>query len=183
MATARKLSQEHTSAACDRGTAALGRAFEFLGKRWNGVLLGTLRNGPAGFRELSRAVDGISDSVLSDRLSDLGAAGLIARTVPNGAEIACVTSCDHLIVAGVSNWGAYGMMAALAVLRPDWTATIARFLTAERDLAVTQAIVDKAGAVDGVTARREATVDGFGPEVHGPLIDELGRIAWGQAAD
>jgi hypothetical protein len=110
-------------------------------------------------------------------------AGLIARTVPNGEKIACVTSCDHLVVAGVSNWGAYGLMAVLAVLRPDWSATIARFLTAERDLAVTRATVDKAGAVDGVTARREATVDGFGPEIHGPLIDELGRIAREQAAD
>lgn len=110
-------------------------------------------------------------------------AGLIARTVPNGAEIACVTSCDHLTVAGVSNWGAYGLMAALAVLRPDWQPTIAKFLTAERDLAVTRAIVDKAGAVDGVTALREPTVDGFGPDVHGALIDELGRIAWGQMAD
>lgn len=110
-------------------------------------------------------------------------AGLIARTVPNGGEIACVTSCDHLVVAGVSNWGAYGLMAALAVLRADWRPAIAKFLTAERDLAVTRAIVDEAGAVDGVTARREATVDGFGPEIHGALIDELGRIAWGQAAD
>lgn len=110
-------------------------------------------------------------------------AGLIARTVPNGAEIACVTACDHLTVAGVSNWGAYGLMAALAVLRPDWRPTIAKFLTAERDLAVTRAIVDKAGAVDGVTALREPTVDGFGPDVHGALVDELGRIAWGQAAD
>ncbi len=110
-------------------------------------------------------------------------AGLIARTVPNGAAIACVTSCDHLVVAGVSNWGAYGLMAALAILRADWSDTIAKFLTAERDLAVTRAIVDKAGAVDGVTARREATVDGFGPEIHGALIDELARIAWGQAAD
>jgi hypothetical protein len=108
---------------------------------------------------------------------------LIARFVPNGASIACVTSCDHLVVAGVSNWGAYGLMAALAVLRPEWAATTGRFLTAERDLAVTRATVDKAGAVDGVTARREATVDGFGPETHGPLIDELGRIARGQAAD
>jgi DNA-binding HxlR family transcriptional regulator len=88
MATARKLGQEQTSAACDRGAAALGRAFEFLGKRWNGVLLGTLRNGPAGFRELSRAVDGISDSVLSDRLSDLAAAGLITRTVDEGPPLA-----------------------------------------------------------------------------------------------
>lgn len=109
-------------------------------------------------------------------------AGLIARSVTNGEKIACATSCDHLVVAGVSNWGAYGLMAALAVLRPDWAGTIARFLTAERDLAVTRATVDQAGAVDGVTARREATVDGFGPEVHGPLIDELGRIARGPAA-
>ena len=109
--------------------------------------------------------------------------GLIARFVPNGASIACVTSCDHLVVAGVSNWGAYGLMASLAVLRPDWSSAIARFLTAERDLAVTRATVEKAGAVDGVTARREATVDGFGPEIHGPLVDELGRIARGEAED
>jgi DNA-binding HxlR family transcriptional regulator len=88
MATTRRRAQEHTGAACDRGTAALGRAFEFLGKRWNGVLLGTLRNGPAGFRELTRAIDGISDSVLSDRLADLAAAGLITRTVDEGPPLA-----------------------------------------------------------------------------------------------
>lgn len=110
-------------------------------------------------------------------------AGLIARTVPNGAEIASVTPCDHLVVAGVSNWGAYGLMAALAVLRADWRPIIAKFLTAERDLAVTHAIVERAGAVDGVTARGEATVDGFGPEIHGPLIDELACIACGKGAD
>ena len=108
--------------------------------------------------------------------------GLIAQHVPNGAEIACVTSCDHLVVAGVSNWGAYGLMAALAVLRPDWRPTIAKFLTAERDFFVTDTIVKEAGAVDGVTALRVATVDGFGPEIHGPLVYRLGRIAWGEGA-
>jgi hypothetical protein len=106
-------------------------------------------------------------------------ADLIARTVPNGAEIACVVSCDHLIVAGVSNWGAYGLMASLAVLRPEWRAAIASFLSPARDLAVTRAIVQGAGAVDGVTARPEATVDGLGPEVHGAVIAELARIAVG----
>lgn len=110
-------------------------------------------------------------------------AGLIARVVPNGAEIASVTSCDDLVVAGVSNWGAYGLMAALAVVRPEWIPAVAKFLTAERDLTVTRRVVEEAGAVDGVTARREATVDGFGPEVHGPLIEQLGRIARGEAAD
>jgi DNA-binding HxlR family transcriptional regulator len=90
MATTRKASRGSSSAteACARGDAALARAFEFLGKRWNGVVLGNLSEGPAGFRELSRAIGGISDSVLSDRLSDLAAAGLIARTVDDGPPLA-----------------------------------------------------------------------------------------------
>jgi DNA-binding HxlR family transcriptional regulator len=76
---------EHPPAGCD---GALRRAFSFLGKRWNGVVLGTLTNGPAGFRELSRGVDGISDSVLSDRLTELAAAGLVRRTVDEGPPVA-----------------------------------------------------------------------------------------------
>jgi len=110
-------------------------------------------------------------------------AGLIARTVPNGERIACITSCDHLIVAGVSNWGAYGLMAALAVLHAPWSPGIGRFLTAQRDSALTRAIVAKAGAVDGVTARNEPTVDGFAADVHGAVIAKLRRIAWPEAAD
>jgi hypothetical protein len=107
---------------------------------------------------------------------------LIGATVPNGEAIASVTSCDHLVVAGVSNWGAYGLMAALAVVKPEWRTHILQFLSAERDLAVTKATV-AAGAVDGVTAKREATVDGFGPDVHGALVEQLARIARGEAAD
>lgn len=73
---------------CVAASASLAQAFEFLGKRWNGVVLGTLSEGPAGFRELSRAIGGISDSMLSDRLSDLGRAGLIERTVDPGPPVA-----------------------------------------------------------------------------------------------
>ena len=78
---------EHNPRACD---AALARAFGFLGKRWNGVLLATLRSGPAGFSELRRAVAGISDSVLSDRLGELCRAGLVHRTVHEGPPVAVV---------------------------------------------------------------------------------------------
>jgi len=88
MVTRPKPSPAVEPGACIRGNAALARAFEFLGKRWNGVVLGTLREGPAGFRELSRAIGGISDSVLSDRLSDLAGAGLIVRTVDEGPPLA-----------------------------------------------------------------------------------------------
>ena len=73
--------------ACARADAALVRAFDLLGRRWTGVLLGTLSGGPAGFRAISRAVDGISDSVLSDRLSELCDVGLATRTVEEGPPI------------------------------------------------------------------------------------------------
>jgi DNA-binding HxlR family transcriptional regulator len=73
--------------ACVRADAALVRAFDLLGRRWTGVVLGTLSGGPAGFRAMSRAVDGISDSVLSDRLSELCNVGLATRTVDDGPPI------------------------------------------------------------------------------------------------
>lgn len=75
----------HEPRACD---GSLRRAFSFLGKRWNGVILGTLINGPAGFAELRRAVSGISDSVLSERLSELAEAGLVRRVVDEGPPLA-----------------------------------------------------------------------------------------------
>lgn len=75
----------HEPRRCDR---ALTRAFDFLGKRWNGVILGTLLEGPAGFAQLRRAIGGISDSVLSERLTELAAAGLVERTVAQGPPVA-----------------------------------------------------------------------------------------------
>jgi DNA-binding HxlR family transcriptional regulator len=74
----------HESRAC---SGALSRAFGFLGKRWNGVLLGTLMHGPAGFAELKRAIPGISDSVLADRLAELTGAGLFERVVDPGPPL------------------------------------------------------------------------------------------------
>jgi DNA-binding HxlR family transcriptional regulator len=81
---ARDRDSAHEPRACD---GALARAFGFLGKRWNGVLLGTLINGPAGFSELRRAVAGISDSVLSERLTELVGAGLVHRAVDEGPPV------------------------------------------------------------------------------------------------
>jgi DNA-binding HxlR family transcriptional regulator len=75
---------EEMSKTCD---GALAQAFKFLGKRWNGVILGTLTNGSSGFAELKRNVHGISDSVLSERLSELHGAGLIVRTVEPGPPV------------------------------------------------------------------------------------------------
>jgi len=73
--------------ACGRADGSLMRAFDLLGKRWTGVVLGTLSGGPTGFRALARAVEGISDSVLSDRLGELVDAGLATRTVGEGPPL------------------------------------------------------------------------------------------------
>jgi DNA-binding HxlR family transcriptional regulator len=81
---------------CISADATLTRAFDLLGKRWTGVLLATLpvgsvgsvgSVGAVGFRVLSRAIPGISDSVLSDRLSELADAGLIVRSVKEGPPV------------------------------------------------------------------------------------------------
>lgn len=81
MATSRT---EHSPALCD---AALSAVFEILGKRWNGVILGSLANGAVGFSTLARAIPGISDSVLSERLTGLTKLGLVIRTVSAGPPV------------------------------------------------------------------------------------------------
>ncbi len=78
---------EHSDGAAKSCDEALAKAFEFLGKRWNGVILGTLTNGASGFAELRRNVHGISDSMLAERLSELQGAGLIVRAVDPGPPV------------------------------------------------------------------------------------------------
>jgi DNA-binding HxlR family transcriptional regulator len=57
------------------------QAFQLLGKRWTGLLLDTLMVGPQRFCELTAAVEGLSDRVLSDRLRELESEGIIERIV------------------------------------------------------------------------------------------------------
>lgn len=56
-------------------------AIQLLGKRWTGLILDTLMHGPQRFCEMTAAVDGLSDRVLSDRLRELEMEGIIERTV------------------------------------------------------------------------------------------------------
>lgn len=69
---------------CD---AAVTLAFSVLGKRWNGMIISSLGGGPSTFVALRRAVSGISDTVLSDRLAELADAGLVARAVDAGPPV------------------------------------------------------------------------------------------------
>lgn len=56
-------------------------AIQLLGKRWTGLILDTLLHGPQRFCEMTAAVEGLSDRVLSDRLRELEMEGIIERVV------------------------------------------------------------------------------------------------------
>ena len=51
---------------------------DLLGRRWTLRVLWELRTPAANFRELQARCDGMSSSVLSQRLGDLRAAGIVA---------------------------------------------------------------------------------------------------------
>ncbi|CAN5509772.1 hypothetical protein BH10ACT6_BH10ACT6_00630 [soil metagenome] len=69
---------------CD---SAIALAFSVLGKRWNGMILSVLGSGVTSFVGLRKAVSGISDTVLSERLLELAAAGLVSRAVAEGPPV------------------------------------------------------------------------------------------------
>jgi len=54
---------------------------QLLGKRWTGLLLDALMDGPRRFCELTATVEGLSDRVLSDRLRELEVEGVVERIV------------------------------------------------------------------------------------------------------
>jgi DNA-binding HxlR family transcriptional regulator len=66
---------------------ALLPVFALLGKRWTGLIIGTLLQGPARFAQICRLVPGVSERMLSGRLNELVGAGLVERRVLNGPPV------------------------------------------------------------------------------------------------
>jgi hypothetical protein len=99
---------------------------------------------------------------------------VIERNIPRGALIACRVPTDHLIVAGVSNWGAYGLAAGVRLLRgaPHDPA----LFDPERERELLQIMVDRGPLVDGVSGQRTATVDGLPFDRYGKVLGQIGRI-------
>jgi hypothetical protein len=99
---------------------------------------------------------------------------VIARNIPLGTRIACCVSTDHLIVAGVSNWGAYALAAGVAVLRRQRLP--ASLFDVERERELLRVMVEQGPLVDGVTARQTVTVDGLAFENYAEPLRQLGEL-------
>lgn len=69
----------------ESGKASVLAAIELLGQRWMLRVVWELEPGPLGFLELRRRMGNCSSSMLSNRLQQLQAAGLLEKHGPKGA--------------------------------------------------------------------------------------------------
>jgi hypothetical protein len=84
----------------------------------------------------------------------------LSEMMPDYAECLCCVKADVAIPVDVSNWGAYALAAAISVDAGEWLAQ-----TASEEAAMLEAL-RRAGAVDGVTQKPSASVDGFDVSKH-----------------
>ena len=81
------------------------RAVEVLGERWTLLIVREMLTGSRRFNELSRGLPGLSRALLSRRLRQLVAAGLVRRSddgydlTPSGEDL-------RPLVFGLADWGA-----------------------------------------------------------------------------
>lgn len=66
---------------------AITEVFALLGKRWSGLIIVALLDGPLRFSRIVRLVPGMSERVLSERLGELATAGLLTREVDDGPPV------------------------------------------------------------------------------------------------
>ncbi|MEW2161694.1 helix-turn-helix domain-containing protein [Streptomyces sp. NPDC007084] len=77
----------HDAGPCQKVDDGMTRVFALLGKRWTGLVVAVLMQHPVHFAELRRAIPGISERMLSDRLTELAVAGLVVREVSEGPPL------------------------------------------------------------------------------------------------
>jgi DNA-binding HxlR family transcriptional regulator len=86
--------------------------FELLGKKWTAYIVWALLDGPKRFTELLDAATGLRDRILSQRLKELEAAGIVTRSqyleIPPRVEYALTEAGRDLrpVIEEMERWGA-----------------------------------------------------------------------------
>lgn len=130
--------------------------------------------------EAASAAGAITTIGIGDGGNEIGMGALPWETLrealkgEHAGRIICRIATDFLILAGVSNWGAYALACAVAGLGgradliADWNERSQRELI--------ECLVRDGGAVDGVTRRREPTVDGLPLETYLAVFEQIRHI-------
>ncbi len=71
-------------------------AVELIGRRWTGAILRVLMDGPMRFSEIAQSVAELSDRLLSERMKELEARGIVERTVYPGPPVRVEYSLSHM---------------------------------------------------------------------------------------
>lgn len=103
----------------------------------------------------------ITTSAVGDGGNEVGmwkVMDVVKKYVFKGNIICAQVEVDNLIVAGVSNWGAFGICAGLCITNNKM------FMYGENIYEDILNEIVKAGAVDGCSKKNEATVDGLSYE-------------------
>ena len=86
------------------------KAVDILGRRWTGLILRTLQDGPRRFGELCRHIEVVSERMLSERLKGLEADGLVLRKVIPSTPVHVEYSLTdkgaalHDVLAAIEHW-------------------------------------------------------------------------------
>jgi hypothetical protein len=110
---------------------------------------------------------------------------IVKHDIPNGELIAAKTAADFLIVSGVANWGAYGLLAAVACLRPDLCDALLKHFNGEMEHTILEAAVNIGQAIDDSRVDRpgqlQMTIDRLPLGDHVAIIEAV-KAAAGRAA-
>jgi hypothetical protein len=98
---------------------------------------------------------------------------VIRRNIPNGDLTACRVPTDHVIVCGISNWGAYGLAAGISVLRGQPMER--ELFNPERERELLRIMVEQGPLVDGATGLPTVSVDGLPFERYVEPLKPLAR--------
>jgi DNA-binding HxlR family transcriptional regulator len=94
-----------------RQHCGLARALDVVGERWTLLIVRDLLLGPKRFGDLSRSLEGITTNLLSKRLREMTAAGLLekcAQDGPSRGEAYALTESGRALESVVSEFGRWG---------------------------------------------------------------------------
>jgi len=109
---------------------------------------------------------------IGDGGNEIGMGNLaeVIPTVESLPDYPAVNQVDRLIIASVSNWGGYGLVAALSRISGKNLLP-----SVESETAMLHGMIES-GVVDGTTGEAVPTVDNFSAEENGALLARLHRV-------
>ena len=152
---------------------------------WNGVDMAPYEARIGRLFEECRK-EGILTIGIGDGGNEIGMGNIydtVRKVVPYGDHCKCPTNCgiadstlvDVLVVATVSNWGAYGIEACLAAMTGESEA----LHTGEEELRIIRECID-AGGLDGPAKVPRPFLDAIPAKIDVAILDFLGEIIRGR---